>query len=180
MCQVSRTPVREALKRLEQDGLVQRTERGLVVRERSPEEILDIYETRIVLEGTAARFAATRRTDLDLLNLRRLNERLKRVDVSVSDEAEMATGNRLFHEAVWRASRNACLIELLTRLHSYLLGHPPTTLTQPNRWETSIEEHARLIEAIEARDQVKASEVATAHFVAARNLRLALWAEEDS
>src|ERR1700754_1808293 len=54
-CQVSRTPIREALSRLEQDGLALRTDRGLVVRERSPEEILDIYDTRIVLEAMAAR-----------------------------------------------------------------------------------------------------------------------------
>ena len=65
LCQVSRTPVREALTRLEQDGLVHQGARGLVVRERSPEEILDIYETRIVLEATAARLAAERHTALD-------------------------------------------------------------------------------------------------------------------
>ena len=51
---VSRTPIREALTRLEQDRLVERTDRGLVVRRRSPEQILDIYETRIALEATAA------------------------------------------------------------------------------------------------------------------------------
>src|SRR5690606_26282547 len=54
-CGVSRTPIREALLRLEQDGLIVRTERGPVVRSRSPEEILDIYEVRIALEATAAR-----------------------------------------------------------------------------------------------------------------------------
>src|SRR5437016_3803193 len=51
---VSRTPVREALTRLEQDGLVARGDLGLVVREITPEEILDIYDVRIVLEGRAA------------------------------------------------------------------------------------------------------------------------------
>src|SRR5690606_35558099 len=64
-CQVGRTPIREALTRLEQDGLLIRTSRGLVVRERSPDVILDIYETRILLEAAAARTAAARRTQLD-------------------------------------------------------------------------------------------------------------------
>jgi DNA-binding GntR family transcriptional regulator len=61
---VSRTPVREALRRLEQDGLVERGPRGMKVRGRSPEEILEIYEVRITLEGAAARAAAERRTEL--------------------------------------------------------------------------------------------------------------------
>ena len=75
-CQVSRTPIREALTRLEQDGLVLRTDKGLVVRERSPEEILDIYETRVVLEATAARVAAIRRSRFDVMTLRRLADSL--------------------------------------------------------------------------------------------------------
>src|SRR4051812_47520882 len=60
LCGVSRTPVREALGRLEQDGLVTRSGRAVAVTVRTPEEILDIYETRIALEATAARMAAVR------------------------------------------------------------------------------------------------------------------------
>jgi len=66
-CGVSRTPVREALRRLQQDGLIDRTDRGMVVKERSPEDILDIYDTRLVLEGFAGRTAADRRTAYDLM-----------------------------------------------------------------------------------------------------------------
>src|SRR5690606_24154755 len=71
-CGVSRTPVREALLRLEQDGMVERSDRGLIVRQRSPEEILDIYETRIVLEAAAAKFASERHTRLDQIRLEKL------------------------------------------------------------------------------------------------------------
>jgi len=65
----SRTPVREALRRLEQDGLVERGARGLRVRIRGPEEILEIYEVRILLEAAAARHAAVRHTRLDLIRI---------------------------------------------------------------------------------------------------------------
>ena len=66
---VSRTPIREALTRLQQDGLVHRGDRGLVVRESTPEEILDIYETRVILEAQAARLAAKRRTEFELARI---------------------------------------------------------------------------------------------------------------
>src|SRR5690349_17429224 len=72
LCKVSRTPIREALRRLEQDGLVYRSDRGLAVRTRSPEEILDIYEVRMMLEATVGRIAAERRTEHDVSMLRHL------------------------------------------------------------------------------------------------------------
>ena len=65
----SRTPVREALRRLEQDGLVERGERGMRVRTRSPEEILEIYEVRIPLEATAASAAAQRHSEFDMARI---------------------------------------------------------------------------------------------------------------
>lgn len=68
--EVSRTPIGEALLRLDQDGLTDRTDYGLTVRARSPEEILDVYYTRMVLEATAGRVAAERCTDHDLMLLR--------------------------------------------------------------------------------------------------------------
>ena len=68
-CGVSRTPIREALRRLEQDGLVERSSRGLVVTNRTPEQILDTYEVRIVLEEAVARFAAQRHTQIDRIRL---------------------------------------------------------------------------------------------------------------
>jgi DNA-binding GntR family transcriptional regulator len=172
--EVSRTPIREALTRLEQDGLVLRSDRGLIVRERSQEEILDIYETRIVLEATAARVAATRRSQIDILNLKRIADRLEAL--KTDDENAMASGNRDFHKVVWRASHNEPLIDLLGRLDLHLARYPATTLSQPGRWEAANKEHRELIEAVEQQDAVRAADVATAHFTQARDLRLAIWA----
>jgi DNA-binding GntR family transcriptional regulator len=174
-CEVSRTPIREALLRLEHDGLISRTDRGLVVRERSPEEILDIYETRIGLEATAARMAAIRRSQLDIVQLRRLSASLR--DVDTSEEAAMAASNREFHQAVWRASRNQSLIDTLTLLNLHLARYPATTLSQPGRWDEANAEHEEIVDALERQDAAAAAELATKHFTRARDLRLGLWAQ---
>lgn len=174
-CEVSRTPIREALTRLEQDGLVVRGERGLMVRERSPEEILDLYETRIVLEAMASRVAATRRSYLDLMTMRRIASRLEAM--GTDDEMAMAAGNREFHRAVWRASHNDSLSDLLERLDMHLARYPSTTLSQPGRWAEANLEHQEIIAAIEAQDPELAHDVAARHFAKARELRLALWAK---
>lgn len=176
-CKVSRTPVREALTRLEQDGLVQRVDRGLVVRESSPDEILDIYDTRIVLESRAAAVAAERRTMIDLAAMHRTGDRVHQSDDD--DPGEVAERNRDFHRTIWRASHNAPLIDLLERLNMHLGRYPATTLVYPGRAATSKLEHADLVDAIEARDIERAAEVATRHFTAARDIRLKLWTEAD-
>lgn len=172
---VSRTPIREALTRLEQDGLIIRTDRGMMVRERSPEEILDIYEIRILLEAAAARFAAERRSEVDVLTLKRVAAELERLDTDDSDER--AKANRKLHRALWRAAHNEPLTDLLQRLDLHLMRYPATTLSQPGRWEATLPEHREIIDSIERRDPEQAAEAATRHFKAARDVRLTLWGE---
>lgn len=171
-CQVSRTPIREALSRLEQDGLVEHSDRGLVVRRRSAEEILDIYETRIVLEATAARMAAERRTDYDVRVLRRLIEHSRQVTADDDSKVDL---NRQFHRAVWHASHNESLRDLLERLDPHLARYPATTLSYPGRWEEAKSEHIATVDAIEARDAARAYDITLAHFSKARDIRLRLW-----
>ena len=175
-CGVSRTPIREALRRLEQDGLVHYSEGGLVVRERSPAEILDIYETRTVLEATAGRMAAERRTDHDV---RMLRATLRRGDaIGTSDTLAMVEANRQFHRMVWRATHNESLLDLLERLNLHLARYPETTLASPGRWDTARREHKLLVDAIEGRDASGAHDIALRHFVEARDIRLALFADD--
>jgi DNA-binding GntR family transcriptional regulator len=177
-CGVSRTPIREALTRLEQDGLLIRSDRGLVVRERSPEEILDIYETRILLEAAAARTAAARRSHIDVINMRRQAQQLDNLDTT--DEAAMARANREFHRSVWRASHNESLIDLLDRLNSHLARYPEATLSRPGRWAQANEEHRAIVDAIERQDLETAHDLAAQHFTTARDLRLDSWAQSHS
>ncbi|MGV9796499.1 GntR family transcriptional regulator [Mycobacterium sp. NPDC003449] len=175
---VSRTPVREALRRLEQDGLVQRGPRGMQVRGRSPEEILEIYEVRIILEGAAARAAAERRTDLDLLRLEQVHTAMQ--DASTDDPDRLTITNRKFHEAVWAMSHNATLVDLLVRLHAHLIRYRETTLTYPDRWDTVLKEHRQLIEAIKAGDRDLAGKIAEDHMTGARNVRLQMYAATEA
>lgn len=174
-CGVSRTPIREALSRLQHDGLVIRTDRGVVVRERSPEEILDIYETRISLEMVAARLAAQRHTSIDRVRLTRNLELYEQTGRQIDRRAER---NREFHGAIWHASHNESLADLLDRLNLHLLRYPQTTLAAPGRWEETLDEHRALVEAILARDAEAAQEAAYQHFARARDLRLKVWEQQ--
>ena len=106
---VSRTPMREALARLAQDRLIDRSSRGFVVRRRSPEEILAIYEARISLESTAAALAAERRGDFDLERLRHLLTARR----ESLDPAEHPGLNEQFHQAVRTAARNEIISAFL-------------------------------------------------------------------
>lgn len=175
---MSRTPVREALRRLQQDGLVERADRGMRVRTRSPEEILEIYEVRIVLEAEAARGAAERATRLDLMRIAGALDRMKAADPA--DAGAMAATNRAFHEALWSASHNGTLVDVLTRLHSHLTRYPATTLTSPGRWDTVLTEHADMLAAIETRDGETAGRIAREHMTEARDIRLRIYSEEPS
>lgn len=175
--QVSRTPIREALLRLEQDGLIERIDRGLVVRELSPEDIIDFYETRVVLEATAARTAAERRSDHDVARLYALADHVEAA--GTDDPALMVETNVDFHRAIWRASRNMALIDLLERLLMHIGRYQETTLSFPGRWSQANVEHRALVDAIRDRDAVRAAAVATDHFSSARDIRVNLWLRRE-
>jgi DNA-binding GntR family transcriptional regulator len=172
----SRTPVREALRRLEQDGLVERGERGMQVRARSPEEILEIYDVRIQLEAWAARAAAERRTAFDLAQLEELHTRM--LNVRPGDSDAMVKSNRAFHEALWTSSHNKTLVDLLTRLQGHLTRFPATTLSRTDRWPAVLAEHRKLIDAIANRDADSAAELAASHMTAARDIRFQLYIKD--
>lgn len=173
---VSRTPVREALVGLERESLVERTPDGIRVRGRSPAEILEIYEVRIVLESTVARAASDRHTDIDRIRLRRMVARME--GKQSASPQELAEFNREFHKAIWRASHNQVLIDVLQRLHVHLYRYPSTTYTSPGRPQSSLEEHRALVDAIISRDGEKAAAIAAQHMTEARDIRLQMW-EED-
>jgi DNA-binding GntR family transcriptional regulator len=170
---VSRTPVREALRRLEHDKLLEAGDRGLRVRQPSHEEVVQVYDARILLEGAAAEQATRMRGEADLAMLDGLLAR----DLALADPSPetRADTNIEFHQAVWRATHNPVLIDLLQRLNLHLIHTPTTTLTAPGRWEQALGEHQALIAAIRDGEVVGAGDVARGHMRAARDVRLRMW-----
>ncbi|MEU1697017.1 GntR family transcriptional regulator [Streptomyces hirsutus] len=166
---VSRTPVREALIRLEQEGLVTRATRGYVVRTRTPQEILEICEARIALESTAAQAAATRRTELDLARLVHVHE----CAVASADPAELQDLNEQWHRALREAGHNATIIELMDRLDAQLKVYDSGTTTQPENLALIVEEHERILDAVRRGDAAAAGQYVIEHQSRTRDLRIA-------
>jgi DNA-binding GntR family transcriptional regulator len=169
---VSRTPVREALRRLEQDRLLIPGSRGMEVRATGPQEVIQVYDMRILLEAEAASEAARSRTVTDLIRLEGLLARDRSLDGP--DDATRGRTNLEFHAAMWEATHNAVLIDLMQRLTIHLVAVPHSTLSVPGRWDQSLDEHARMIEAVRDQDEAAARDLAAAHMTTARQIRLEL------
>lgn len=163
---VSRTPIREALQRLEQDGLIERVGQRLRITVRTPEQILEIYDARIVLEASAARGAALRRTELDLVRLQAVHEEMSRLTPEQSGQRRAF--NQRFHDCIWMASHNAAVLDVLRRLVMHERREERPTIALPGRWEHILGAHQELIEAIRAQRPEEAERIAAEHMTAAR------------
>lgn len=169
---VSRTPVREALRRLEQDRLLVPGDRGMVVRAIDPHEVVQVYDLRVLLEAEAAGQAARDHRPADLVRLEGLLDRDRAL--TDPDDATRIRTNLEFHAAVWRATHNPVLVDLLERLTVHLVHAPRSTLSVGDRWHHALDEHARLLDAVRARDEQRARSLAGQHMATARELRLRL------
>ena len=171
---VSRTPVREALTRLLHEGLLERRARGLFVKEIDPEQIMQVYDLRILLEGQAAQEAASVRTEVDLMRLQALVDRDR--SLAEPDDATRLATNIEFHRALWRAAHNPVLEDLLERLATHQIHAPSSTLSIGSRWADSLDEHQLIVNHVRERDSTKASELIQKHMSTAKALRLKMFA----
>jgi DNA-binding GntR family transcriptional regulator len=170
---VSRTPVREALQRLQAEGFVRSAPRvGLVVAEITPQDVEDIYVIRIALEGVAARLAAQRASADEVAMLRQINEQIV-VSTQRRDVPTLTALNRQFHDAIYRATRNPRLADLLTTLHDSVQRFKRSTLSNPQRADEAAEEHWQILDAIRERDADRAEQLARQHKERAKQVRLA-------
>ena len=170
---VSRTPVREALRRLLADGLVEQHARGYRVFKHEPEDILAIYEVRIALEQAAARSAALHHTAFDLAKIRRAHEVMR--DLPDHGTADLSAATHDYHQAIWAASHNAILISVLESLQRRILAFSSSTLDYPGRIQSAREEHAQILGAIEARDSQLSGQLAAEHMTRSRDIRVELY-----
>lgn len=169
---VSRTPVREALRRLQHDRLLDRGARGLQVHQATPQEVIQVYDVRILLEQEAAGQAALSHDITDIMRLEGLVER-DRALISPDDQTRAST-NLEFHAAVWAAAHNPVLQDLLQRLSTHLIRTPHSTLSVGDRWDEALAEHSKLVAAITAGDETAARDTAREHMETARRIRLDL------
>ncbi|MEO0381039.1 MAG: GntR family transcriptional regulator [Pseudomonadota bacterium] len=156
---LSRTPVREALRRLEADGIVEHRPRlGAVIRQLSHSELVELYEMRSVLERTAAEMAAKHAGAAEIEALRALNETL-----AASAPQQAATLNQDFHRGIYRATRNRFLMEAARALNNALMLLGPTTLDDAARIAEVSAQHNAILDAIAAGDVAAAGDAAETH-----------------
>ena len=163
---ISRTSVREALRRLAGDGLVEfEVNRGFFVLDIGLDSVLQRLEARLVLEPAIARLAAKRRVDADLEAMRATIEAEEAA--RSSDDAHDAS--RAFHMAMATATRNDALVRLLDGLWIADVGRRLLARRRlaPGWQDDDVAEHVEIVTAIEARDETRAEELVRTHVEAA-------------
>lgn len=167
---LSRTPVREALRRLENNGIVEHRPRiGAVVRHLSHTEVVELYEMRVVLERTAASMAAQHGSEAEFDALDAMNHQIA---ARRAEPQLCAAINQEFHQALYLAARNRFLMSSAKAINNALLLIGPTTYTDPSRIDTILTQHADILTALRNRDGVAAGAAAEAHLQASLRYRL--------
>lgn len=164
---VSRTPIREALRRLEQEGIIADSGKGMKVLGITREDIQDIYEIRLRLEGLAARWAAERADEAMLDELSNILD-LQEFYVSREDSIHTRDMDTRFHETLYRSSGSAILFNTLMPLHKRVMKFRRVSLEKSGRAAQSTQEHRAILEALCAGDAEEAERLTTAHVAAAK------------
>jgi DNA-binding GntR family transcriptional regulator len=171
---ISRTPVREALRRIAADGLVQVVAgRGLIVAEFNQQQVRDLFAVRGLLEGGAARLAAQFASDADLALIRDL---LNRSSAKESPTQLFDLDSR-FHRAIHKAARNRYLEQALEQMWNSIALLPGTTFSVPGRAATVFQEHSAILDALEQRNADKAERAARYHIERALAVRIGMMSE---
>ena len=160
---VSRTPIREAIARLEQEGLVRIVPRkGVFVARKTKAEILDLITVWAALEGMAARLITQRAADAEIATLRKLF--VTNVDDQVRAHIdEYAETNIRFHQALLAMSHCGLMTEMTENLFIHMRSIRKRTIAEKDRASRSIIDHLHIIEALEARDTETAERLARDH-----------------
>lgn len=168
---VSRTPIREALQRLETQRLLARDGRSLIVASLNHNQLAELYAVRAELEALAARLAAQHAAPEEIKVLRDMVEEDKN---RLDNPEELARTNRRFHKQLHLASHNRYLVQQLDMVHRTMALLATTSLAAEGRAENAVGEHEAIVQAIEARDGEAAGAALRAHISRAFETRLKL------
>ena len=158
---VSRTPIREAIRKLESEGIIRHVPRvGAVVRRLGQSEIVELYEMRIVLEATAAEMAAKHASSAEIATLEALNADMLNARAEPNTVARI---NRQFHVCIVKAARNQFLIHCYNDLSNALMLLGKTTLDTQQRIDHVCAQHADIIRALHDRQGNAAADAMKAH-----------------
>jgi DNA-binding GntR family transcriptional regulator len=173
---VSRTPVREALQRLETQGMLSRDGRSLVVATLDHNQVAELYSVRTELEGLAARLAARHATDEEVRVLRAMVSD----DMALigGDPRALSRANKRFHRQIHLASHNRFLIQQLDLVHRAMALMATTSFAAEGRDAQGLAEHDAIVRAIEARDGEAAYAALRTHISHAFETRLRVDAGE--
>lgn len=173
---LSRTPIREALNRLQLEGLVATDPaRGTIITELDHGMISELYAMREVLEGTAAGLAARHASEVEVSFLREISQR----DAQLIEVRDLVKSNKLFHSTLYRCAHNRYLLKMLSSLQESMMLLGPSTLSNTKRANAAHGEHMAIVEALEARDPKLAEHLARVHIREAYKGRLEAFFDSD-
>ncbi|MEW5814958.1 MAG: GntR family transcriptional regulator [Spirochaetota bacterium] len=160
---ISRTPLREALSRLEANGWLRKVRSGgYAVIDDTEKEVEDLFDVRLVLECHALKLALKNISDGEIKKMERVIENMelntKRDDVAIIIEL-----NTKFHETIFIASGNYKLCELLSHLHTHILRYRIKTLWNPEERRASLEGHKKIVKIIKERNESLADKIMSDH-----------------
>lgn len=173
---VSRTPVREALQRLETQSMLSRDGRSLIVASLDHNQLAELYAVRTELEGLAARLAARHATEEEIRVLRTMAD--EDHQLLGGDPRALSRANKRFHRQIHLASHNRFLVQQLDLLHRSMALMATTSFAAEGRDTVALDEHDSIVAAIEARDGDAAQEALRHHISKAFEIRLMVDAGE--
>ncbi|RWR10853.1 GntR family transcriptional regulator [Paenirhodobacter populi] len=168
---VSRTPVREALQRLETQSMLARDGRSLIVASLDHNQLAELYVVRAELEALAAALAAKHAAPEEV---RVLEDMVARDWEQMTDAFELARSNKLFHRQIHLASHNRYLVQQLDLVHRSMALLASTSLAADGRRDAALREHQAIVEAIRTGDEAGAAAALRAHISNAFETRLKL------
>jgi len=161
---VSRTPIREALNRLEQEGFVRSVpRRGVFVVRKTKKEIIDMIRVWAALESMAARLITLHATDEEIARLRELFVDFRDGHEPNAHIDEYSEANIRFHQAIVNMSRNQLLIDTMANLFIHMKSIRRRTISEKDRATRSIIDHMNIIEALERRETERAEQLVRQH-----------------